>query len=92
MNTGLKCDPERQIPIFETLLLELEKRASVLDENAISIYVGVNKIWDNRTPEDQNNEPIMPNDVVGKLYYLLNKIDKSIDALKLTRENLDKLV
>lgn len=83
---------ERNIPVFETLLEELNKRAAVLGETSYSISNGVNLIWDNRAPENDEEEPPMPNDVVGKAYYILHSIDKSIQRLGDTKAQLEKLV
>jgi len=86
------CEPDRQIPVFETLLEELDKRASVLNTTSYQISNGVNRIWDNTTPECDEKEPPQPPDVVGKAYFILRSIDRSIQRLGDTRAQLDKLV
>lgn len=83
---------ERNIPVFETLLEELDKRAAVLNETSYQISNGINRIWDNRVPENDEKESPMPNDVVGKAYYILHSIDKSIQRLGDTKAQLEKLV
>lgn len=92
ITSSAACATERPIPVFETLLEELDKRAAVLNETSYQISNGVNKIWDNRIPENDEKESPFPSDVVGKAYFILRSIDKSIQRLSDTRVQLDKLV